>query len=119
MSSNEIETNDVMIYWWPAGLKKTSGNWGYRVFGNWGYRETSYDYYYRCYFIVVTIIIFIFFIIIIVVVVVAIFVVIVIFQTISLMIPIRVSRYARIEWRNNLNQLEIGGSSRLYRVQVF
>ena len=96
------------------------------------YRETSYDYYYRCYFIVVTIIIFIFFIIIIVVVVVAIFVVIVIFQTISLMIPIRVSicqnwmkeqlkptRYARIEWSNNLNQLEIGGSSRIYRVQVF
>ena len=111
MSSNEIETNDVMIYWWSTGLKKTCGNWGCR--------ETSYDYYYRCYFIVVTIIIFIFFIIIIVVVVVAIFVVIVIFQTISLMIPIRISRYARIEWRNNLNQLEIGGSSRLYRVQVF
>ena len=112
MSSNEIETNDVMIYWWPAGLKKTCGN------GISGYRKTSYDYYYCCYFIVVTIIIFIFFIII-VVVVVAIFVIIVIFQTISLMIPIRISRYARIQWRNNLNQLEIGGSSRLYRVQVF
>ena len=74
---------------WKLGI---SGNWETGDIG-----KTSYDYYYRCYFIVVTIIIFVFFIIIIVVVVVAIFVVIVIFQTISLMIPIRISRYARIE----------------------
>ena len=72
-----------------------SGDIGYLGTGDIG--KTSYDYYYRCYFIVVTIIIFIFFIIIVVVVVVAIFVIIVIFQTISLMIPIRISRYARIE----------------------